>query len=729
MLIPSQSYKPELSLRTTVLIPLALISILPASALTQTSAPPPSVRAIRAESAPRIDGVLDEPIWTSAQSVSDFVQRWPVEGNPVSERTEFMVAYDDDNLYVAARLYDEDPDGILASVLQREGPIGGRDDRIVIALDTYHDRRNAYIFELNPLGTQGDALITDERLVFSDWNWEGVYRSEGRITDEGWMLEVAIPFTTIRFAPGGSPDMGIAFYRHIQRKQEEALWPAIPLRYGSGIFQVSQYATLEGLDGITPGRNLQIKPFGILGGQTIRGEDDDLLEDAGLDIKWGITPSNTLDLTLNTDFAQVESDNVQINLTRFNLFFPEKREFFLERAGLFQFGSQREAESFFSRRIGLDSEILGGGRLVGQAGPLSYGVLSLQTEEGATTAGANNSVARLRADLVGRTTVGGIITNVQDGSDYARTAGVDASVRFWGNSSLSGWVSKNWDSATDLNGTAAGQAELGLRNDLFSFSAGYLDVGENFNPALGFVRRLDQRRVRADVRYMPRFPESPLLRQVTLRAGGAVVEGHDGIKQSHTVEASSWFRFQSGEFLRIDLNQDFERLDGSFFIRSDAEILPGDYTFERVGMRFSTPQRRAVSATVVASLGGFFGGNRKIYEASSLLRFSNHLALNIRATRNEISLPVANGDFSTNIVSANLEILGSRKLFANALIQYDTDSDEVQANLRVNWIHTPGSDLFVVFNSGYQLGDRLDPTLSRWVQRAGVVKLTYLWQF
>ncbi len=330
-----------------------------AEAVSDDSSDDEAIVAVFASTPPAIDGILDDAVWRAAVPATDFRQRNPVDGATPSESSELRVAFDATNIYFGLTLNDSEPDKILARILHREGRID-LDDRVIIALDSFDDDRSAYIFELNALGTQGDAFITDERLVFSDWNWEGVYRSQGRITDAGWELEVAIPFTTIRFTDAAAPRMGLAVYRSIRRKNEEVIWPHISQQYRSGIFQVSQYAALEGLQNLQRGRNFEVKPYGVIGGQTIEPEGSDFLRDAGVDMKIGLTSGLTLDLTYNTDFAQVEADNVRINLTRFGLFFPEKREFFVERANLFTFGDQRSTEVFFSRRIGLENDILGG---------------------------------------------------------------------------------------------------------------------------------------------------------------------------------------------------------------------------------------------------------------------------------------------------------------------------------------------------------------------------------
>ena len=494
------------SLSLLSFIPLTLISV------AATAAPPDVATAIPIREAPTIDGILNEPFWDGITPITDFKQREPREGAEPSERTEVRIAYDDDFIYFGLKMFDSEPDRIRRTILGREGRID-QDDRVIIALDTYFDRRNAYIFELNPFGTQGDALVTDESQV--NWNWEGVYSSEGRITDFGWVLEVAIPFTTLRYSEAAEPRMGVAFYRSIRRKEEEVFWPLIGVDFRRHIFQVSQYAELQGLRNLKRQHHIEVKPYGLLGATRpgSAGPDTDVLKDAGVDVKWGLTPNFTLDLTANTDFAQVEADTVQINLNRFNLFFPEKREFFLERAGLFSFGNPFEAATFFSRRIGLDQGILGGARLAGQSGSFSLGLLNIQTEDDVERPGQNFSVARVRKDVGGRATVGTILTNVQGGGVYNRVLGGDVAFRFFQSSALNAWVSKVW-TPDSPDSSASGSVALNLTNDLLAFEADYLNVGQNFNPGIGFVRRRDMIRYQTSASYTPRLgsgdsPHSP----------------------------------------------------------------------------------------------------------------------------------------------------------------------------------------------------------------------------
>lgn len=731
--------------------PLSLLSVLttlfffgPAGLGAQATDRPPQgqsadnseIRAVRINESIQIDGILDEAIWQTLEPVSGFRQRWPVDGSPATEPTEIRVAYDDRAIYFGLIMYDSEPELIMRSILHREGRID-KDDRIIIALDSYHDRRSAYIFELNAFGTQGDAHFTNERLNFpDDWMWEGVYESNAQITDRGWELEVAIPLTTIRFDPSNVETMGLAFYRSIRRKNEEVTWPHIPLAFRGamegGMDQASQFGTLTGLEGLQPGRHVEVKPFGILGGQKRAGEEETtVLDELGLDVKWSITPALTADLTLNTDFAQVEADNVQINLTRFGLFYPEKRDFFLERSELFQFGRTRETEVFFSRRIGLDNDIIGGGRLTGQAGPFSVGFLSLQTDDNTDTgiAGANNTVLRLRGDVGNRATAGGIFTNYQNSETFNRAAGLDFRYRFLTSSSLGAWISNTWTDDGDPSPNAAGFVGLQLRNDRFTLDVDYTNIGENFDPAIGFVKRDDMVRYGGTAAWTPRFEKSTWARQASFMVLGQYINGQDGEKQSDALIFYPSLTFQNGNNFLVGLTHKWERLVEPWEIRPGVIIPAGDYPFNYAGIQFRTNDSKEFSARGTTHIGEYWNGDWIQYRGGVTWKTGPHLELTGTFDRREFDLPVENGEFETTILGLNVLGAVSRKLFANALVQYDNDSETIQANIRIDWIHTPGSDLFLVLNTGYFQGDLMDPHDERWMNRAGVIKLTYLKAF
>ncbi len=740
---PGCSAPPRVARRALAVLGPVLVVGAPALAQPAPDPIPRTAVAHRIEQAPEIDGVLDEPFWATIEPLSGFVQREPVDGAPATERTEVRIAYTESALYFGLSMYDGEPDGILGNILQRGGWID-KDDNVRIALDTYLDRRNAYMFEIGALGAQDDALISDEST--EDWNWDGIYTTESRITDEGWFLEVEIPFTTIRFADVEAPEMGIAVYRSIRRKNEQVYWPHIGQEYRTGIRQVSRYARLTGLRDLRRGRHVEVKPYGIAGATTLP-DGTTRQADWGVDVKAGVTSNVTVDLTYNTDFAQVEADNVQINLTRFNLFFPEKREFFLERAGLFAFGAPREAEVFFSRRVGLDADIVGGGRTTGQVGFLSVGAMSLRTDDALPPGVASptdpdavpaawNTVARAQGVVLPRTTVGAIFTSKDTDRGHNRVGGADLVTRFWGSSSFLLWASKVWDSdAVGTNPTTgeemrtdAAQAELILQNDRYMVEVTRTMIGEAYAPALGFVGRDDQHRWGGQVQFRPRFEQSPWLRQLFLTGAANRITGIDRDKQSHLRLLSARFALQSGDAVSIQGDERFERLTEPDFING-RELPGGDYTFRRVSASFTPNRARALGLRLDGAFGDFWNGTRTELGGGLVWILNRHLTVDTRASWNDVSLPVPDGDFSTTLLSTRLEAALNRRLFAYALVQWDDVSNTLQANVRVDWIHTPGSDLFVVIDTGYRTGPLDDPRDPRWLRRTGVVKLTYLKAF
>ena len=693
--------------------------------------------AVPIPSPPIIDGVLDEPFWALVQPVTGFLQRDPVDGAPASEKTEVRIAYTPTALYFGMTMHDSEPNLIRGNILQRGGWID-KDDNIRIALDTYDDDRNAYMFEVGVLGTQDDALISDESST--DWNWDGIYTTEARITEEGWVLEIEIPFTTIRFDDTEAPEMGIAIARTIRRKNESVFWPHIGQEYRSGIVQVSRYARMTGLRDLQKSRHIELKPHAISGATHTSENGNDTRINAGIDIKASFTSNSTLDLTYNTDFAQVEADNVQVNLTRFSLFFPEKREFFLERAGLFQFGAPRETEVFFSRRVGLDADILGGGRFTGQAGPISIGAMSLRTaginvpgsvsDPPNTGAGAWNLVTRVRGNVLPRMTVGGIVTSKETVAGHNRVAGADLQSRFWSSSSFLLWAAKVWDSdyAGSDGSSVAGQAELMLQNDRYIFEITRTVIGEAFDPALGFVPRPDQKRWGGQVGVQPRFENSSWARQFFLALGANHIQGIDGEKQSHFRRLTARLDFQSGDRANLALTERFEGLSEHARINGRM-VSVGDYRFRRLSAGFTPDRARSLGLKFNAALGDFWSGTRTELGGGLVWIANKHLTVDGSVSWNDISLPVPDGDFTTTLISTRLEAALSRKLFAYALVQWDDVSQTLQSNIRVDWIHTPGSDLFVVLDTGYLTGPLELPRDPRWLRRTGIIKLTYLKAF
>jgi hypothetical protein len=735
-----------MKLRISIL--LALLCIIPSLALGQEAAVP-SIEATFIEDAPRMDGNLDDAAWQSITPMADFVQRWPVEGAEPTEQSWVKIGYDQDYLYFGFQFFDKEPHLIRAKNMERGGR-NDRDDHAYIGIDTFLDGRNAFLFEMNALGTQDDALIANEQMTIDSYSWDAVFVSETVIDDKGWSMEVRIPFRQLRFPEGNDLTFGLWMRRTVNRKNEIQNWPLIPLTYGSGynsdIKTVSRYGRLTGLKNIRRGKNIEIKPYFITGAQKVRNDlrfektDSDTNYDAGFDLKYGITSNLTLDFTVNTDFAQVESDNTQLNLTRFSLFFPEKREFFLERSGIFEHGDSRRTQTFFSRRIGLSEAILAGSRLTGQIGRFNVGILNIETApDGGSFSdkmgqifgdkSANNAVARLQTNFLKRGSAGVIFTNYDRAGTYNRALGFDVSQRFGTASSMDAWFTTVSDTDPGKEGQA-GSVSVNYRDDVYGASLGYTSVGENYSPALGFVRRRDMRQSVATVTYSPLFEKGPF-RQMTFHTMGINITGQDGKLQSWEIDPSVSFTSRERDNILFSGSREFDRLLSPFNIRPNASIVPGDYTFNRFGARFTSDPSRKFSGTLNVQTGGFYGGDRTDMSLSAGYRQSKHLTLGGSISKRNIDLPISNGKFSATTASVDILASVSRKLFAKALIQYDNFSRDVNANIRIDWIHTPGSDLFLVFNTSYHVtGDNetlFDPRADLLLNdMVGVAKLTYL---
>ncbi len=730
------------------LLVIALLCLFSGTAFAQ-DAPVPSIEAVFADDAPRVDGRLDDAIWSRVPAMSDFVQRWPNEGAEPTEQSWAKVAYDRDFLYFAFQFSDKEPHLIRAKNMERGGR-NDRDDHAYIGIDTFLDGRNAFLFEMNALGTQDDALIADEHMTIDSYSWDAVFSSETVINDDGWSMEVRIPFRQLRFPEGDDLTFGLWMRRTVNRKNEIQNWPLIPLSYGTGysddIKTVSRYGRLTGLKNIRRGKNIELKPYFITGAQKVREDlafertESDSNYDAGFDMKYGITSNLTLDLTVNTDFAQEEADNTQLNLTRFSLFFPEKREFFLERSGIFEHGNSRSTQTFFSRRIGLSESIIAGSRMTGQVGRFNIGLINIETGPDEGTIGeklgrifgkesANNAVARVQTNFMKRGSAGVIFTNYDRDGQWNRALGVDVSQRFGSASSFNAWYTDVRQTNSDLN-DVAGHIGVNYRTDIYGASLSYTSVGENYNPALGFVRRRDMRQTTSTLTYSP-FLEKGFFRQATAHVMGIHTNGQDGDLQSWSAHYSLGGTSRERDQIRISGSTEFDRLEGPFRIRPNAEIVADDYTFSRLGVTVMTDPGRKFSATLRTETGGFYGGDRTDLRGTIGYRQSKHLTLGGGVSKSIIDLPIDNGEFSATTASVDILASVSRKLFAKALIQYDNFSRNVNANIRIDWIHTPGSDLFLVLNTSYHAtGDNetlFDPRADFLMNSTvGVAKITYL---
>ena len=697
-----------------------------------------TVRAVRLATGIRLDGVLDEPAYETVAALDDFIQQEPNEGAPASERTEAWVLFDADNIYIAARLWDSAPPSAwVANEMQRDTPQLRENDTFWVAFDTFNDRRNGVAFYTNPLGALGDFAITNEGNPNGDWNPVWDVRA-GRFAG-GWTVEMEIPFKSLRYRPGPDPVWGIQFRRMVRRKNERSYLTPVPISAGRrGIFRVSDAAMLVGLELPAAGNNLEIKPYAIGGTTTDVNASPPTAwnGDAGVDVKYGITQNLTADFTYNTDFAQVEVDEQQVNLTRFNLFFPEKREFFLEGRGIFEFargggpstrssalrqiggggrssrGSGNAPTLFYSRRIGLQDgavvPITGGGRVTGKVGDFDVGALNIQTgardaaPQGAAGAESTNfTVVRIKRDILRRSAVGALFTNrsvsvVGEGRGANRVFGADATLAFYENVSVVGYFARTQTPGFEGR-DASYQGQLMYAGDRYGVTAEHLVVEDNFIPEVGFLRRDNFRRSYFAGRFSPRPASLETVRQFRLEAGYEhILTADTGIVETKQAQVGFNTEFETSDRLGMTFADNYEFLVQPFEPGPGVVLPVGGYGFRDVEATYTIGAQRRLTGIVTVRGGEYFNGNiRSIGFSQGRLAITPELSVEPTLSENWIETP--HGSFHTRLIVSRVTYTFSPRMFFAGLIQYNSAANSVSTNLRLRWEYSPGSELFVVY--------------------------------
>ncbi len=677
-----------------------------------------TVRAVRVTTPMRTDGRLDEAVYGTLNPASGFIQMEPRAGEPSTEKTEVWVFFDDNNIYVSFRVWESDPSRAIVNEMRRDSGNIRQGDSVEFSFDTFRDRRNAILFEANSLGARTDAQSTNERQYFADWNpiWE---LKAGRF-EGGWTLEAALPFKSIRYRPGTVQDWGFQARRSIKWKNEIAyltkLSPALGL--GRADFSASLYANLVGLEAPPLSRNIELKPYAI-GSLTTdnvstptRAQDPD--GDFGVDAKYSITQNLTADLTYNTDFAQVEADEQQVNLTRFSLFFPEKRDFFLENQGLFAFGNntfgmqanQSDVPTmFYSRRIGLvgnrEVPIFGGGRVTGRIGRYSLGVVNMQTEDDAAAAvqSTNFTVVRVKRDILRRSSLGALFTSRSRSQTRAgsnQVYGVDGIFAFFSNLTFATYIARSQSegiSSDDLS--YRGQMEYS--GDRYGVQLERLSVDANFNPEVGFLRRADMRKNYGQFRFSPRSRRIKAIRKYSSIGQFTYLTNSAGDLATRISDGEFALEFQNSDRLSVGVNQDYELLVRPFTIVPGAQVPVGGYDFTTGRIGYNMGQQRPVSGRLLVEHGSFYNGDRSaITFNGARVNVSSRLSLEPNVQINWIELPT--GSFTTKLLGSRITFTATPLLFASALVQYNSSTHTVSANARLRWEYRPGSELFVVYN-------------------------------
>jgi hypothetical protein len=668
----------------------------------------PSISVIRTEKAPAIDGFVNDPEWNQAAIVSDFIQREPLTGKPVSEKTEFLFLIDRNNIYIGIRCFDN-PETITAKELARDVSLG-EDDRIQVLIDTYLDGRSGYWFQIGPRGSIGDALISENGKDFNK-SWDGLWDGRARITSEGWEAEMVIPFKTLAFDKN-SDTWGLKLIRHIRRKSESSYWPATTLN--ADRFAISDAGLMKGMTGITQGVGLDLIPYLTGGLSKKENEDSKPVIDGGADLFYQITPSVKSALTFNTDFAQTEVDEKQINLTRFNLYFPEKRDFFLDGSNYFTFGINGDRENrqgtqmipFFSRRVGLESSgdplaIKYGGKITGKAGKVNFGLLHIKDNNQWDNTGY--SAGRLSLNFGKQSSVGLIATNGNASSDAQNSlAGIDlrlarADFRGSNNVIFNLYGVKSFTEGLRDDDLSFG-AELNYPNDFLNFRFGYLRTGKNFNPGLGFVPRKDISDIYGSLFLGPRPTNSPILQ---IKSGiDYVFISNISTGQLETGELGLDFikiTMLSGDEISFFTDFNYEALDNAFNIFDTISISPGSYNFWRHRLVLSSAKRRNLWATARIELGSFYSGSRKDLFLQAGYKIGVPVFLGLESDLRWVDLK--EGSFIAQIYRINLNLLFGPKLTWYNYAQYDNKTETIGWQSRLQWIITPGKEIFVTFNS------------------------------
>ena len=711
-----------------------------------------TMRAVRLNAPLQLDGRLDEEVYRTVPPITDFVQQEPDPGALATERTEVWVMFDGDTLYVAARCLVSEPGRVVANEMKRDSAGMFGNDILGVILDTYYDRRNANIFITNALGAIFDATVTNERTPNVDWNTVWDVRTSR--FEDGWIVELAIPFKSLRYRPGPTQLWGINVQRRAAWKNEQSFLTPVPAAFGmTGMFRVSLGATLTGLEVPAFGTPIEVKPYAIsdLASNFAAATpfSNRLGGDAGVDVKLGVTQGLTADLTYNTDFAQVEVDERQVNLTRFSLFFPEKREFFLEGQGIFDFGGGRRPDPnrffvtgegfavdapilFFSRRIGLEGSttvpLRGGGRLTGKSGPFSVGLLNVQTGETPTgdVAPTNFTVLRVKRDVLRRSSIGGIFTRrslASQGDGANQVYGVDGVFSFYEALNLNTYIART-DTPGLRDDNLSYRSELYYEGDRWAFNTDHLRVGANFNPEIGFVRRHGFRRNYGMFRFSPRPQNIDAVRKFSWEASVDHITDGAGRVETRLQRGQFITELETGDLLFALATDNYEFLTEPFNIASDVTIPVGGYSFLNYRAGYSMAQQRPLSGGVAVDFGRFYGGEKTTLSYyRGRITLTPQLTLEPSISLNWIDLP--EGSFTTELVSTRVTYTLTPRMFMAALVQYNSADNAIGSNIRFRWEYHPGSELFVVYTDER---DTLNPRPFL-LNRAFVVKLTRLFRF
>jgi len=712
-----------------VFLILSIVILFVANINAQTSSPD-KIRAYKISQTINLDGNLTESVWLKGKQISNFTQRELNEGKLATERTKVTILFDDKNLYIGVWCYDENPGKIVAEKMKRDFNYS-TEDNIKIIIDTYNDKRNGYLFVTNPNGARFDALVLDNGKSVNS-AWDGVWNVKTKITAKGWFAEFEIPFSTLKFSTKDNLVWGINFERNIRRKREQDLWQGWSRNYN--IEQVSRAGKLIGIKGISEVTLVELKPYGIAGIEKKEKTGSNFTSNIGGDINYLITPTMKFNLSINTDFAQVESDQLQVNLTRFSLFYPEKREFFLEGQNYFGFGLGHSIRPFYSRQIGLAPDrstipIIAGVRLLGKTGNTTFGGMSIQTAKQDSVPSTNYTVLRWKQDVLRQSNIGLIGVGKFEPNRQNAVYGADflySTSNIFGdkNFSVGGAFAQSYTSDANEKTGLAHRLFIDYPNDIIDFSAVWDRASADFNPETGFLRRTNYQMYNADLRIKPRPKFLPWIQKFVFKPFDFNYYIDD---KTHKLQ-SLWTEFRplgfttkSGEFFESNIQRRAENLTKDFEIHNGVIIPKGEYWFTRYELQFATFKGRPVYGFLFVNWGDFYTGKRTEWFIRSTFQFNKNISIGSDFTHNYISLP--QGSFTVNELGGRVDLAISPNLFGSFFGQWNDEDNKVVLNFRVNWIPTPGTNFFFVVNESFDTSD------SGWHSSNTTVLTKIIWRF
>ncbi len=655
----------------------------------------------------KLDGKLNELCWSNASVVENFTQREQNEGTPATEKTRIAVVFNATNIYFGIWCFDSEADKISAQQMARDFNWRS-DDNIEIMISPFNDNRNGYLFVTNPNGAMADVLVGDEG---KNWNkdWNTVWDVAVEKNQQGWFAEIVIPFSSLKFKKESTQIWGINFERNIRRKKEQVLWQGWSRLYD--VEKISQGGKLIGINNIKQGTKIELMPY-VLAGFEFSNEQNKTKQKIGGEINFDITPTLKLNFTTNTDFAQVESDRKQINLSRFSLYYPEKRQFFLEGINYYNMNIGRE-ELFYSRKIGIDQNqeipIIGGVRLFGKLNKTNLGAMSIQTYAKDSIPTTNYSIIRVKQDIFKQSNIGLILTQKYSKNGYNRVYGTDftySTTELFRNKNLivGGAIGASETKIFDENDTKNGNnlsynVFLSYPNDVVEYDLGFTTVQTDFNPEMGFTRRKNYQMLYTELQFNPRFKKFPFFRNLIFKPIDVNYYINDETKEMESV-FYEWrplgFVMKSGEFFELNIQHLYDKPDADFELIDDIYIPAGSYWDNRYEVQFSTFRGRKIAASGSISTGDFYTGERQEYEFYTFFNLNKHINLSVDWQRNYIQLPQQS--FTTDELGARIDYAFNPKLQTSMFAQWNNENENILLNYRINWIPKVGSYFYFVIN-------------------------------